>query len=197
MFEAFNYKEYWESIYTSGGISGAGSYGEIAKYKSEIINTFSIEKNIQTVIEFGCGDGNQLGLMDYATYIGFDISKTAIDICKRKFSNDPSKIFYEYNPLEFESQKYSSQLVVCIDVLYHIIDELDFIKTIKHIFECSDRFVIIHTKLTTKESQEIPSIKDRNIFKYLNEIPDFKISNIIKKNNGIGADFIFLERNKK
>ncbi|MGL4449656.1 MAG: hypothetical protein ACRCTZ_00520 [Sarcina sp.] len=29
-----------------GGTSGAESYGEIAKYKAEIINTFLIEKNI-------------------------------------------------------------------------------------------------------------------------------------------------------
>ncbi|MGL4850687.1 MAG: methyltransferase domain-containing protein [Clostridium sp.] len=194
MFDEFNYKEYWESIYKRGGTSGPGSYGEIAEYKAQIVNEFLEENHIQTVIEFGCGDGNQLSLMDYATYIGFDISNTATNICRHRFINDPSKKFYDYNPIQFEAKKYSAQLVVCIDVLYHIIEEDDFKKTIKDIFECADYFVIIHTKLTTEENRIIPSIKDRNIFKYLEEINSFRIKKILKKDNGTGADFIILER---
>jgi hypothetical protein len=35
------------------------------------------ERRIRSVIEFGCGDGNQLGLMRYPSYLGLDIEPCA------------------------------------------------------------------------------------------------------------------------
>lgn len=51
---------YWERRYQSGKNSGAGSYSKLADFKANIINSFVLEHNITHVIEFGCGDGNQL-----------------------------------------------------------------------------------------------------------------------------------------
>src|SRR5690348_11631317 len=53
---------YWEQRYLAGGTSGAGSFGRLAQFKAETINAFASRANIQTVIEFGCGDGRQLRL---------------------------------------------------------------------------------------------------------------------------------------
>jgi len=51
--------------------------------------------NINTVIEWGSGDCNQLSLMKYKQYLGYDVSKTAIDICKKKFYFSLSILFTE------------------------------------------------------------------------------------------------------
>ena len=62
----FDYKVYWNNRYKNKGNSGKGSYDELAYFKAETINTLLIENNINSVIEFGCGDGNNLKLMDIA-----------------------------------------------------------------------------------------------------------------------------------
>lgn len=80
----FDYKTYWQERYCTDGNSGAGSYGVLAEYKAEVI------------IEFGCGDGSQLKLMNYKKYIGSDVARSAIDICCSIFKNDGSKSFYSY-----------------------------------------------------------------------------------------------------
>ena len=53
---------YWEQRYREGGCSGAGSYGKFGRFKAQVLNQFVVEHGIRTVMEFGCGDGNQLSL---------------------------------------------------------------------------------------------------------------------------------------
>ncbi len=60
--------KYWEQRYAVGGNSGVGSYGKFANFKAEVINKFVREHKIKSVIEFGCGDGNQLKLANYPSY---------------------------------------------------------------------------------------------------------------------------------
>lgn len=85
--------KYWENRYASGGNSGAGSYDKFAEFKAEILNDFVTKHDITDVIEFGCGDGNQLVIANYPKYFGFDVSETVIALCKEKFSSDASKTF--------------------------------------------------------------------------------------------------------
>ena len=61
--QTFNSASYWDSRYVSGGTSGAGSYGHLAEFKANVLNTFVANRNIKLVIEFGFGDGNQLILV--------------------------------------------------------------------------------------------------------------------------------------
>ncbi len=55
-------EEYWKQRYEFGGNSGAGSYGILADFKSELLNRFVINNVITDVVELGCGDENQLSL---------------------------------------------------------------------------------------------------------------------------------------
>lgn len=89
-----NSAEYWEKRYESGGDSGVGSYNKLAEFKADIINDFVNEHNIKTVIEWGCGDGNQLKLANYREYIGIDVSQKAVSMCKEIFAKDSAKKFY-------------------------------------------------------------------------------------------------------
>ena len=61
--QTFSTIDYWEGRYQSGGNSGSGSYNLLAQYKANFINEFLISHRIQSAIEFGCGDGNQLSFM--------------------------------------------------------------------------------------------------------------------------------------
>ena len=86
-------KSYWESRYASGGDSGVGSYSRFAEFKAEVLNSFVAEHALQSVIEFGCGDGNQLGLAKYPKYLGLDVSDTAVAQCRKLFAADRTKTF--------------------------------------------------------------------------------------------------------
>jgi len=77
---------FWERNYARGATSGSGSYGALAEGKSRFLNTLVREQAVRSVIEFGCGDGNQLSLADYPRYVGLDVSRSAIAQCQRRFA---------------------------------------------------------------------------------------------------------------
>ena len=78
----FDSGRYWEQRYLSGDNSGSGSYNRLAQFKAEVLNDFVEKNNVSEVVEWGCGDGNQLKLAKYPRYTGFDVSQKAVDICK-------------------------------------------------------------------------------------------------------------------
>ncbi|MGG4459628.1 methyltransferase domain-containing protein [Brevibacillus porteri] len=196
---AFDYRKYWEDHYASGGNSGLGSYGVLALFKAEVINEYIKEQQVKSVIEFGCGDGNQLLFMKYANYLGLDISPTSVQMCARMFGKDSSKSFLLYHPKSFYNQGYlKSDLVVCLDVLYHIIDEEEFEKTLDDIFSCAKKHVILYTKVTDgTESQVVDMIKDRDILHYLKKYNDFSVTRRIEQKypDLSSASFLILEKN--
>jgi hypothetical protein len=195
-----NYQEYWNERYSAGFSSGSGSYGELANFKADIINKFIQKNSIQSVIEFGCGDGNQLKLMQYKKYLGLDVAGSAIEKCKSVFFDDPSKSFFLYKPDQFVNRGFlNSDLVICLDVLYHILPEEDYIKTLDDIFSCSDKHVILYTdtELFEKETYLTGShICHRNTLNYLKKYTDFELIEIIpnKYPDLSWAQFIILRR---
>lgn len=64
-------EEYWKLRYKSGENSGAGSYRKFAQFKAETLNSFVRDKQVESIIEYGCGDGNQLMLLEYQSYYWF------------------------------------------------------------------------------------------------------------------------------
>lgn len=138
---------YWEQRYNSGGNSGAGSYGKLAVFKADIINSFIKEYSVESVIEFGCGDGNQLSLANYPKYIGLDVSPTAIKLCKDKFVYDRSKSFFLYNPQYFAGDHniFQADLSLSLDVIYHLIEDEVFHEYMVALFNSSNKYVIIYS----------------------------------------------------
>ena len=138
---------YWELRYSHGGTSGAGSYGSLARFKANVIQNFVESNDIKRVIEWGCGDGNQLSLTEFEEYIGFDVSPTAIDICKTKFGEDDSKSFFLYNPDAFVDnlRLFHCRLSISLDVIYHLTEDVVYQKYMKDLFRSSDEFVIIYS----------------------------------------------------
>ena len=90
--------EYWERNYARDGTSGPGSYHAATEAKVAFLNDFVRAHEVRSVIEFGCGDGNQLALADFPRYIRRDVSRSAIELRKHRFAGDAAKSFFLYCP---------------------------------------------------------------------------------------------------
>ena len=139
--------EYWDQRYASGGSSGQGSYGKLAEFKAEVINNFVRERGVVSVIEFGCGDGNQLALADYPRYVGLDVSKRAVAICAEHFAGDSGKNFFLYEPSHFDDmqEEHKADLALSLDVIYHLVEDEVYHLYLKHLFGAAGKYVIIYT----------------------------------------------------
>ena len=140
----FNSSEYWNNRYIEGGTSGAGSYKHLAEFKANILNQFVADSKIETVIEFGFGDGNQLMLAEYISYIGFDISSKAVEVCRKRFLDDTEKTFL----LASEWKNETADLVLSLDVIYHLIENSVFKKYMADLFAASSKYVVIYASDT-------------------------------------------------
>jgi hypothetical protein len=192
----FDYIEYWDNRYNSNGNSGFGSTGVLAEYKARIINDFVKHNQVNTVIEFGCGDGLQLESSSYPRYLGLDVAKSSIKLCQNKFYNDLTKSFMLYTPQYFTNHGYlSADLIICLDVLYHIIDENDFRKTLIDIFNAAQKYVILYANLKPQPSSSMHIIY-RDISKYLEKFPDFQVDQVVEQEypDLTTAQFIILSK---
>lgn len=192
----FNSKDYWENRYRSGGNSGAGSYGEKAKYKALITNNIIEEYNIKDMIEFGCGDGNNLAYYNVDRYIGFDVSETAIKTCINKFNNDTTKSFILYNPDFFKPGGLKADLTISYEVIFHLIEDEIFLDYISNLFDTSSNYVLICSSNNEKVYDYATHVKHR---KFTDFIPsEFSLLKYIKtpieELNDFFSDFYLYQR---
>lgn len=159
--------DYWESRYVNEGNSGAGSYGRLAQYKAEVLNDFVAKHKVSSVIEFGSGDGNQLTLATYPSYIGVDVSQTAVSLCRTRFADDATMSFKTVS--EYAGQK--ADLSLSLDVIYHLIEDTVFKSYMISLFDAAERFVIIYS--SNKDEQVLaPHVRHRKFSDWIDENRD-------------------------
>jgi Methyltransferase domain len=134
--------DYWEKRYAKGGNSGVGSYGRLAEFKANFLNAFVEENHINSVIEYGCGDGSQLKLTRYPSYTGVDVSPRAVEICRALFATDHSKRFFHTDVVK---QPMVADLALSLDVVYHLVEDSVFESYMHRLFDSSQRFVIVYS----------------------------------------------------
>lgn len=136
---------YWESRYQGGRTSGAGSYGDVARFKAEVLNDFVRANSVMDVIEFGCGDGHQLSLAEYPRYKGLDVSSTALRLCSERFRDDPTKSFYLYDPRHTIDNAgiLRADLALSLDVIYHLVEDEIYESYLDQLFAAGTRYVIV------------------------------------------------------
>ena len=191
-----NSTNYWRERYLQNGNSGKGSYGKSAEFKASTINSFVEKYNIKTVIEFGCGDGNQLKYSNYENYLGIDVSEEAITLCKKIFSRDKNKKFITLD--EHNNQR--ADLVLSLDVIYHLIEDETYYSYMKNIVDACNKYLIVFSS-NRNELTDTAHVKHR---KFTEDLPsNIKLINYIKnpffdkKNYNIYfADFYFFEKVK-
>lgn len=113
-------KQYWDDRYSSGHTSGDGSYGKELEQKVSYLK----DLKINSISEIGCGDLNFIkSLLEHypgVPYVGQDISDVIID--RNKGINPQIRLTTDISKLP------KSDLLLCIDVLFHITDEEEYQK---------------------------------------------------------------------
>jgi SAM-dependent methyltransferase len=132
---------YWEARYRIGGTSGAGSYGQLATFKADFINSFVADNRIASVMDLGCGDGNLLSMLRLPAYIGVDVSPTTLTRCAARFGHQPN---YTFLPADHLDEAASVELSLSIDVIFHLVEDAVFERYIGNLFRHATRFVIIY-----------------------------------------------------
>ena len=198
----FNSKSYWNNRYKNGGNSGDGSYGYLKDYKLDIINNFIQDKNIDSIIDLGCGDGNQIDGLDINKYYGYDVSETIIKKCKELYKNKSNFKFFISN----QENYIKSDLGISLDVIYHLVEDHIYKEYLNNLCEYSNKYIIIysnnynantHDPLTN--AQYANHVKPRNFTQYINDnFPKWKLDHIIKNkyfgNNGVWSDFFIYSK---
>ncbi len=190
--------QYWERRYADGRTSGDGSYGTLAQAKAEFLNLFVRTHGIKSVTEFGCGDGHQLSLAAYPRYVGLDVSPAAIDLCQRRFGDDPTKSFFLYDGARFidRANLFGAELALSLDVIYHLVEDAVFEKYMTHLFAAGKAYVIIYAT-NAVISGTAPHVRHREFSTWVEEnCPRWRLKHVERgPDPGVGrADFFVYER---
>ena len=135
---AFSSCRYWEARYRAGGTSGAGSHGTLLRFKAAVINAFIADNAVGGVLDLGCGDGTLLSLLRLPSYVGVDVSPTALACCASRF---PRHRFVPFDAVEAEAP---AELALSIDVIFHLVEDAVFAGTMHALFSHATRFVLIY-----------------------------------------------------
>lgn len=192
--------QYWERRYAEGRGSGVGSEGPLAEFKAEVLNKFVADNDVASVIEFGCGDGQQLARAKYPRYLGLDVSPTIIDKCLADFAGDDSKSFALHDTLHFSDPAgfLRADLAMSLDVIFHLVEDDIFDAYMRHLFAAAERFVVVYSSNVDVPREEIhyrqraftPWIEQHQPGWRLRE----KVENPHRGREGAVADFYFYER---
>ena len=168
---------YWEDRYRSGGTSGAGSSGRLARFKADIVNGIVDEFDVQSVVEFGCGDGRQLLLADYPAYKGYDVSPTSVALCRQRFSADSTKTFDmlgNYDPAE------RFDLSLSLDVIFHLVEDHVYHAHMNALFSASDRLVLIYSSNQEEQGKRAPHVRHRRFMAWVSaNAPNWELMRIV------------------
>jgi len=161
----FKSARYWQRRYRKGRTSGTGSRGANALYKAVFINDFIRLHNIETAIEFGFGDGVQLEMCEYPDYLGFEVSRLAIQQRRAQFHGNATRRFKHLD--DYAGEK--ADLTVSLDVLYHLIEQPVYDAHLTHLFDSSDRCVLIYSTCFDGDHSTVNHIRHRNIQTWIEE----------------------------
>jgi hypothetical protein len=163
--------QYWERRYQKGRTSGSGSYGRLAHFKAEVLNDFISANHIESAVEFGCGDGAQLSLVNYPIYLGIDVSPAALGLCRRRFANDVTKTF----ALAGDADPGVHDMALSLDVIYHLVEDDVFDRYMKALFRAARRFVVIYSS-NSEDQQSEPHVRHRVFTRWIEmHRPDWRL----------------------
>ena len=134
-------KEIYETLWETGW-EDARHYGPIARHSRRIINNMTLDLNITSVLDVGCGECSLLNSIEENHYpssvSGIDISQKALELCKKII---PSGSFYK---LDITSEKLEEKfdLIVSADVIEHLNNDQAAIRNISEMLNPGGRLII-------------------------------------------------------
>lgn len=140
---------YWDRRYREGRTSGSGSEGDEGRYKAGYVNSLIDSHDVTSVIDWGCGDGQVLELLQvgpkyspYVAYTGIDVSPTILDRNRRLFREF---CFATPDEASMPNREWTADLALSMDVLFHLPDDADYFAYLNHLFNSATRFVLIYS----------------------------------------------------
>jgi hypothetical protein len=190
---------YWERRYAAHGDSGPGSYGQTSEFKARVLNEFVARHDVRSVVEFGCGDGHQLGLARYPRYLGLDVAPTAVRRCAELFADDLSKSFMAYEPSAFVNRgALTADLVISLDVILHLVEDDVYDTYMRSVFEAAERFVAVFSPNEERVAGFAPHVRFRRFTDWIEvNASDWRLLERVEnpgKGDDSAADFYFFLR---
>jgi SAM-dependent methyltransferase len=155
---------YWERRYRLGGSSGEGSEGPLADFKARVLNELVAQRGIETVLELGCGDGRQLALAEYPSYLGLDVSQAAVGQCRERFAGHAGRCFLQLDAANSPNlgDFVQADLVLSLDVIYHLVEDAVYEHHLAQLFGCARRMVVIYASSEVRPSR-VPHVRHRPV----------------------------------
>jgi SAM-dependent methyltransferase len=139
---------YWDRRYREGRTSGAGSEGDEGAYKAEYLSRFLVDHDVKTVVDWGCGDGQVLDLVEFpqqTQYIGVDVSPTIVERMRRdERFNGPRYLFHTVDSFMTGTRTHL-ELSLSFDVLFHFPDDNDYRDYLNLLFGSAEKYVMIYS----------------------------------------------------
>lgn len=132
-------EEYWETRYAKGDSSGEGSVGPNRAWKWAIIEKYV--SSLDDVVDIGCGDLRFWEGRDCHKYFGLDLSATVI---QRNRESRP-KWRFEVGHAEYRIPNLRARIVLCLDMLFHIMDDEVFVNVLENLCRYSKEWIFTYT----------------------------------------------------
>lgn len=152
-------RQYWETRYRIGGHSGEGSRGKVATHKAEVLNDFFRRHDVRSAVEFGCGDGYQLQMLQVPRYLGVDVSETILAHCRTLFAGDATKRFVSVDAYAGET----ADVAMSIDVIFHLVEDEVYDEYLRRLFAAGERFVVIYSTSADMPATGVKHVRHRDV----------------------------------
>ncbi|MBA3656282.1 MAG: class I SAM-dependent methyltransferase [Gemmatimonadaceae bacterium] len=131
---------YWNNRYKSGGCSGPGSVDQYRDWKWRVIDRY-VSDAASEVVDVGCGDRAFWQGRNPIHYSGIDFSEIII---RRNREQWP-----DLNLICARGEEYqpglSARVVICMDVLFHVMDDAAYEMILRNITRYSKEWIFIYT----------------------------------------------------
>lgn len=148
---------YWDRRFSDGVGPGSGSEGEAAVRKADYINAVIERWNVESVVDWGCGNGGQLGMIHADQYLGIDVAPAAIAQAVRLHRLDPRRSFMLWRPGAPISVH--ADMALSLDVIFHLVDPDEYRAHIDNLFGSAERLVLVHATNRLNEPDAAPHMQ--------------------------------------
>lgn len=150
----FDVARYWEARYADGGTSGAGSRGDEAAWKAELVSSVATAHEVTAVLDLGCGDGYVAALMHLpCPYLGYDPAPAAVSRCLLRKNGTGHRFVNRLPSGTFD-------LVLSLDVIFHLVDDEAYREHLGMLFGRAGRYVLAYG--TDREALGAPHWRGRH-----------------------------------
>lgn len=198
-----NNKSIWNERYSNRKVKSRNVFNKTIRWIWQIINHYAEQDIEKGCIDVGCGDHSfwKYFLWWYRScdnYIGIDISDVQTKDNAKRFQKDERKIFVAGNSAIL-LRGLKRKVVLCIDLLFHVLDDDEYEKTIINLCEYSEKWIILTNwhKDPINYNREYQKYRNFNDYQHIFTDYGFELLKTFKvPSNDIGSIYIYKKVNK-